>query len=500
MIIREKSIYSKKSIVALAAMFVAFALSSCATDSGVSAVEAKQASACIASGAWVANPSMPREVAPGQTNCDFHRFMWQSLLFLVQPVKPDSRVRQFETYMPSYGLFVGPGKKPAAWGTVPKPVYCEGVNPPDASYIFSNLTLQAGAHLPLVDRSLNDVFYNVSVNAPAYQFITGCDLYKAQCSLTLAPDLLTPGGMRIVDIPKQYPRLAFPDQSIELKTSWKILTRNEIANQSFYTTLGAVKSPGKDCLKNVTLGLVGMHIVTKTPTHPEFIWATFEHKNNAPDCGNTRAQPPLGGDWTFYDKNCKNCTTNEYVKGKATQLCRMHPWGNPVAGTFPNNLNCNSIPPPAYICDPEVQKNIINPNTENLKALNASVTAMLRSLPPGNANRLWANYELVGNVWTVNGALPPNLQTQRGSLSSANTTMESYVQNGEANVTNPNNCFSCHNLAGKTKVSSPEQASRPVTLPPAGLAHIFNLLDLSTTGCDDGRSLPSGAACSVYHQ
>lgn len=498
MIIREKSICSKISIAAI--VIVTLALNSCATDSGVSAVEEKQASACTASGAWIDNPSMPQEVAPGQSNCDFHRFMWQSFLFLAQPVKAGSGVRQFETYMPSYGLFVGPGAKPAAWGTVPKPRYCEGVDPPDAGYVFSNLTLQAGSHQPLVDRSLNDVFYNVSVNEPAYRFITGCDLYKAQCSLTLAPDLLTPGGMRVVDIPKQYPRLAFPDHSIELKTSWKILTPGEAAGKTFYMTKGAVKSPGKDCLKNVTLGLVGMHIVTKTPTHPEFIWATFEHKNNAPDCGATAARPPLGGDWTFYDKACKDCTTNEYVKGKASQICRMHPWGNPVDGTFPNNLNCDSIPPPAYICDPDVRKNIIDPNTANLKSLNASVTAMLRKLPPGDPNKLWANYELVGNVWTVGGALPPYLQAQRGSLASANTTMESYVQNGEANVTNPNNCFSCHNLAGKTAIASQDRAARPVTLPPAGLAHIFNLLDITTTGCDDGRSLPAGTACSVYHE
>ncbi len=498
--IKEDSSFSRRYRVAVAAMLAVFALGSCATDSSVPAVEGTEAAACTASTAWIDNPSMPREVAPGQSNCDFHRFMWQSLLFLVQPIRQGSRVRQFETYMPSYGLFVGPGKKPAAWGTVPKPDYCQGVNPPDAGYIFSDLTLQAGAHLPLVDRSLNDVFYNVSVNAPAYQFITACDLYKAQCSLTLAPDLLMPGGMRLVDIPKQYPRLAFPDQSIELKTSWKILTPAEIAAQTFYTTKGAVKAPGKDCLKDVTLGLVGMHIVTKTPTHPEFIWATFEHKNNAPDCANTGAQPPLGGNWTFYDPNCKNCTTNEYVKGKPTQLCRMHPWGNPVAGTFPNNLNCNSIPPPAYICDAQVRKNIIEPNTDNLKSLNASVMTMLRRLPVGNANRLWANYELVGNVWTVNGALPPYLQAQRGSLASANTTMESYVQNGVSNITNPNNCFSCHNLDGKTKVTSWDQASRPVTLPPAGLAHIFNLLNVTTTGCNNGTSLPATAACAAYHK
>jgi hypothetical protein len=487
-------------VVLLLAVFILF---SCASDSvnDNPLALAKPASACAASRQWIADPSLPKDVAGDQSNCDFHRFMWQSFLYLVQPDESGSNVREFETFMPAYGVFVGPGETPAAWGSVPKPAYCQGVNPPDAGYLFSNLTLQAGSDLPLIDASLNDVFYGVSVNEAAYRFITGCDLYKAQCALTLAPDLLTPGGMAVVDIPAKYPALAFPDQAIELKTAWKILTDEEIASKTFYTTQGAVLSSGGDCRENVTLGLVGMHIISKTPTHPEFIWATFEHKNNAPDCTAPGAQPPLGGEWTFFDANCKgDCSTNEYVKGKTTQVCRMHPWGDPTVGVFPNNLNCDSVPPPGYICDPDVQDYIIKPNTENLKALNASVTAMLQGLPDDDPNRLWANYELVGNVWTIDGVLPPNLQTQRGSLSSANTTMETYVQNGEANVTNPNNCFSCHNLDGKTVISSPDQASRPVTLPPAGLAHIFNLLNTATTGCDDGKRLPATAACSVYYQ
>ena len=399
--------------------------------------------------------------------------------------------------MPSYGIFVGDGQQPAPWGSVPKPDYCKGPENPTSNYIFSDLTLQAGSHQALIDKQLNDVYYNLSVNHPAYDFITGCDLYKAQCGITLAPDLLDPTSMPVVNIPLKYPKLAFPDQSIELKTSWKVLTASELASKSFYVTYGSVKSPSKACMENVALGLVGMHIVSKTPSHPEFIWATFEHKNNVPDCGNLTASPPLGGDWTFYDKNCKgtDCSTNEYHLGKTTQVCRMHPWGDPSMGVFPNGLDCNSTPPPAYICEKDVQQYIIDPNTTNLIAINQSVNGMLSSLPDDNINKLWANYELVGNLWTINGDLPPYLQSQRGSLSDANTTMETYVQNGEANVTNPNSCFSCHNLDGKTSTSSATQASKPVQLPPAGLSHIFNLIQENTKGCDNGSRLPKTAAC-----
>lgn len=451
---------------------------------------------CNASSTWVSNPSLPGDVQ-NTDNCSFQQYMWQTLLYLVQPVAKGSKVRQFETFMPSYGIFVDPGKTPTPWGKTPKPTYCKGPSTLKQNYVFSNLTLQAGVGQALIDKSLNRVFYGVSVNKPAYDFITGCGLQEAQCSLSLAPDLVDPVGYKVVDIPNLYPNLAFPTGAMELKTSWKILTSDEVAGNTFFTTKGSVQAPGKNCMENVDLGLVGMHIVSKTPSHPEFIWGTFEHRNNAPYCSNTSAPPPLGGNWTFYNPSCtgSSCTTNHYAEGKATQVCTMHPWGDPTLGTMPNNLTCGSTPPPGYICDPDTQKFVIQPTTANLQALDLSVKAMLTALPAGDANKLWANYSLVGNVWTAKGTLPPSVQVQVGSLSGANNSMETYVQNGVSNIQNPYNCFSCHNLDGKNKGQALADAVK-VQLPPAGLSHIFNLLNLKTKGCSTGV-LPSTPMCAA---
>jgi hypothetical protein len=171
-----KTILLKSRAATIGCLLTVITIASCATDSAEYAAQETAAGGCTASRQWISNPSMPKDVAAAQSNCDFHRFMWQSFLFLAQPVKTGSGVREFETYMPSYGLFVGAGEKPAAWGSVPKPGYCEGVDPPDAGYVFSDLTLQAGVDQPLIDRAGDDVFYNVSVNREDYQFITGCDL------------------------------------------------------------------------------------------------------------------------------------------------------------------------------------------------------------------------------------------------------------------------------------------------------------------------------------
>jgi len=81
----------------------------------------------------------------------------------------------------------------------------------------------------------------------------------------------------------------------------------------------------------------------------------------------------------------------------------------------------------------------------------------------------------------------PYLQAQQGALSAANTSMESYVQNGVAAASNPYSCLSCHNMAGPTATEN---------LPPVGLSHLFQHVQMSG-GCADG-SLP--AACAPFTQ
>jgi len=124
-------------------------------------------------------------------------------------------------------------------------------------------------------------------------------------------------------------------------------------------------------------------------------------------------------------------------------------------------------------------------STEAIHAINSSVQALIQQAGPNQINPVWANYELVGNVWTVGGTLPPYLQAQEGALSAANTSMETFVQNGVAAVTNPYSCLSCHNMQGPTA---------SLNLPPVGLSHLFDNVQMPG-GCADG-SLPT--TCTPY--
>ena len=124
-------------------------------------------------------------------------------------------------------------------------------------------------------------------------------------------------------------------------------------------------------------------------------------------------------------------------------------------------------------------------STAAMRQINAS--AQQRIGQAGEAiDPVWANYELVGNLWTRDNVTPPQLQAQVGSLSAANTTMETYVQNGASGQTAANNCFSCHNQS---------TAEFGKSLPPIGMSHIFDKLMAPSGGCQDGR-LP--ANCAAY--
>src|SRR5215831_13147291 len=70
---------------------------------------------CPANPAWLTSSTLPTEVASSHTACDFEQFMWQSMLALVQPTTSNPQTLNFETWMPSYGIFVKDGM-PTPWG------------------------------------------------------------------------------------------------------------------------------------------------------------------------------------------------------------------------------------------------------------------------------------------------------------------------------------------------------------------------------------------------
>ncbi|HEX8704941.1 MAG TPA: hypothetical protein VF815_39275, partial [Myxococcaceae bacterium] len=409
---------SRKPLFLLALAFGALGLMACPANPVIDPVQpparlpetSPGVGSCQANSAWLTSSTLPTEVS-GQAACNFQQFMWQSLLALVQPTSDPTKL-QFETWMPSYGIFIKDGT-PTPWGQEP-PTSCAPTQKLATAAgktprVYSDITKQAGSDQPLIDLKKEFVYYGMSVNKSAYDMLTGCQLYKATCAGPLKP------GNKGIDLISKYPSLAYPDTAVELKTSWMVLDDATAASGLFYVVPGIVQYKNGPC-RQVNLGLTGMHIVSKTPNFPAMIWATFEHRNNAPDCNNTSAQPPLGGSWNFYNPGCTNCATNTYKPGTPAQVCRMHAQGDSAIGTFPGGVDCNANPN-QFACQDKTQA-MLAENSAAIKSINSSVQALIQA-NPNLINKVWANYELVGNVWTNGGALPPYLQAQAGSLSAA---------------------------------------------------------------------------------
>ena len=221
------------------------------------------------------------------------------------------------------------------------------------------------------------------------------------------------------------------------------------------------------------LGLVGLHIAQKTPTHGEWVWASFEHLANTPDCNPGSSTPinqtsPLGTSWSFFNpatapagvmssQTCGVTTASPQCNldphdgsgFKQVNICRTD--ALPAGGT--SAANCAVVG--SSNADPNANSG------GNVSCLNATIRPQLTGV--------WKNYQLIGTLWTK-GTQAPNEdfwiqvfqqpksgvpeKTAVGFPHLANTTLETYLQTGST-AYDPNGsslsnadkagCFGCHN-------------------------------------------------------
>lgn len=134
------------------------------------------------------------------------------------------------------------------------------------------------------------LYYITMVNDVYAQFLTGAKtgkLYDNEFPTTQATlDSITAFAK------SQGVTLKDPETlAIEIKTSWVEADSISKSDIGTYITMDAIiptytKTDTKwtpNGTKTAKLALVGIHIVGSTAGHPEMVWATFEHVNNAPN-------------------------------------------------------------------------------------------------------------------------------------------------------------------------------------------------------------------------
>lgn len=219
----------------------------------------------------------------------------------------------------------------------------------------------------------------------------------------------------------------------------------------------------------VDVALLGLHVVGQTINHPEFLWATFEHKDNSPRFKDGTFDPASTASdartYTLYRGGTPYDQTNQ-PSTQTTASSTTTPLSTPGT-TVTTTLTAT----PTFTFDPTTQKfsptsNAVLANRTggetfspdgpaNIEALNRAAHTVLNRQAP--AQRAFANFDLIGTVWMMPGTfnLASNQSNAVGSVNLANVTAETFVQNltGSTASANVGNCFSCHNPATYTDVA-----------------------------------------------
>jgi hypothetical protein len=373
--------------------------------------------------------------AAGTGDCQFQEFASQNFFALVLGASP-----AFATWPVGDQVYPADG---APNCSTPEPLGRHLTTllkkvPPHAlhfnSIAVANDILQAFGG-PLVDQNGRYLQYEYRVNPVFCQTITSCQLYTQSCvdaALTANPAFLFPAGSQ------QTPGVA------EVKLSWRVLETCKLPDSPspctpddptrFFVVPNVTVSPYSP--KNtgsvtVNLGLTGFHLIQKTASHPEFIWATWEHLSNDPVCA--------GSD----NSQCQDPSAPRDGVSTASGWSAANPPANPssqCSGSTPP-ANCANLayynPPQGSEVDPNqpiTQACRVEPCGGGDQALIASLNGAIRGkLPPAS---VWWNYFLVGTLWS---SVPGSDNHPAGSVDLANTTMETYVQGAGSS------CFSCHN-------------------------------------------------------
>lgn len=340
-------------------------------------------------------------------------FAWQDFIALNWPAVKGERgvpdrdrsigadgLRVWQTWKETSEVYLPNGAEPLPWDA-PEQLPDRFAGSGDAKALFRQSKIdeilrddfqptKSNGALPgtLTDRSGRVVRYEIRMNRILFDYIIKHELYKSDKQALLSA----------IDV---------PDGAMLIKAAWREVSPDE--ENRFYSIPAYVsdvpsRSKAKYQLRKV--GLVGLHVMHKTPSAPQWIWSTYEHVDNV------RGDRP-----SFYNKTCTDCPINRQTQpGFPNQVVRMAP----IPSQNPN-------------CDRPTEA------VDNVRELN-------RAVQKGLGDSVWRHYELINTQWPVpkdRANLIPHTTFDVRPPLLANTTMETYIQNTSS-------CMGCHAMARTT--------------------------------------------------
>jgi hypothetical protein len=362
----------------------------------------------------------------------------------------------WETYKNDTEVFLDRGVKPKGWDHPPPPSRCaapargawqlwakSGIHTLSAlsafgDFILDSTSLQGGPWL--ADQAGHLIYYETKINKDEFDSIVANGFYNADVQNETAATGVNPtGGQHQVKLPAGCNAGSCPDGSartgaIEIKAAWRKLTDDPLQKSRYLTTRAVLVDQAGAC-SQATMGLVGLHIIHKTVSQPQFIWATFEHVDNVPPSPSP----------TFNNPNCR-------CEAIVPAACGKFPttFQNCVSGQTRGETCSANVPPPSETCPAyPIQVRRERAISDLVVATNTAAKAMLTA---SNSKTVFRYYQLIDVLWSewpqddyrnprgqhgpivplsMSGATPdPSM------LPVANTTMETYVQE----IT----CLTCH--------------------------------------------------------
>ncbi|PHS10522.1 MAG: hypothetical protein COA88_01915 [Kordia sp.] len=325
------------------------------------------------------------------------------------------------------------------------------------------------------------LYYITFVNDVYAQFLTGA-------SDNAFPDNEFPTTQPQLDAIKAYTlrnniSLKSPNTlAMEIKTSWvEVNPLSDFSNHvtieaevpTYNKTSNTLWTPtGKHIPKK--LAMIGMHVVGSAAGHPEMIWATFEHKNNAPNLSyqylNNQHQKitvnaDTGNNWLLNNNSASTTYNQSHMKYNNDNI-KATP-NHTISGSNTKMVNAFGV---AYTGTPNPENNTPAASNSQVISINNSV---LGKLIDGDIRK---NYVFIGATWTNDGVAPTGKSYSEdktdgsaiGTSQLANSTMETYAQYGTSPFPGNNaSCFACHN-------NYPSKTS--TGLEPSDLSHIYQYI------------------------
>jgi hypothetical protein len=356
---------------------------------------------------WV----IPQDMLANPTQANAVAFAWQSFVGVNWPARPDMRgmpdqsrrIGQngavvWQTWKRPEEVFYTDGRQPPSWNTYADslPPQCNGERRPVVFVRTSkvpgnsaNREVQRAKEAvggTLTDQRGNLVYFEVRMNKTIFDNIVAKQYYNIE-GQNKATSVLFPNGV------------------MEIKASWRILTAADAPVRYRYVRQDAwVYTPASGgnpaTCESEEVGLVGLHITQKTPSRPQWIWATFEQVDNVPPFN---ASSPGAVPYSF---NNPTCPASQCVPNASTEK-NGRPTGIPTQVTRVVNIGAQ-----AQAANPVWQERL--------------------SVVAGSPYRY---YQLVDVQWPQSPTQPPVGNATPGLL--ANTTMETY--NGATS-----SCVNCH--------------------------------------------------------